>query len=120
MTAPEGDRDCIFCRIARGELDTQFVGETARAVAFRDLQPQAPTHILVVPRAHLSALRDLGTADPSLAAELLNLTVEVARKENLLDGGYRVITNDGSDAGQTVQHLHFHVLGGQPLRAPLG
>ena len=120
MTSPESDVNCIFCRIARGDLDTPLIAETARAVAFRDLQPQAPTHVLVVPKAHLSSLRDLSSADADLASELLNLTVEVARKENLLAGGYRVITNDGPDAGQTVPHLHFHVLGGQPLRAPLG
>lgn len=120
MTELESDQDCIFCRIARGELETSFVAETARAVAFRDLQPQAPTHVLVVPKGHLSSLRDLGNVDPSLANELLTLAVDVARQEGLLDGGYRVITNDGPDAGQTVQHLHFHVLGGQPLRAPLG
>ncbi|MDP9370138.1 MAG: histidine triad nucleotide-binding protein [Chloroflexota bacterium] len=120
MTASESDQQCVFCRIARGELDTPFVAETARAVAFRDLQPQAPTHVLVVPKTHLSALRDLSAADPDLAAELLNLTIEVARQEDLLDGGYRVITNDGPVAGQTVPHLHLHVLGGHPLQGPLG
>ena len=120
MTAVERDRECVFCRIANGEMGTPFVAETARGVAFRDLQPQAPTHVLVVPKTHLSALRDIPATDPSLVAELFSLIVEVARQEGLMEGGYRVITNDGPDAGQTVSHLHFHVLGGHPLRAPLG
>ena len=116
----EGSADCIFCRIARGEIGTAFVAESEHAVAFRDLAPQAPTHVLVIPRRHVGALRDLGADDGALALDLLLLASCVAEQEGLLDGGYRVVTNDGPDAGQTVFHLHFHVLGGQPLRAPLG
>ncbi len=112
--------DCIFCRIARGELGTEFVAESEHAVAFRDLHPQAPTHVLVVPRHHLAGLRDLGVEDAGLAGELLGLATEVARREGIVDGGYRVLTNDGPDAGQTVFHLHFHVLGGRRLHEPLG
>lgn len=112
--------DCLFCRIARGDLGTDFVAENERAVAFRDLSPQAPTHVLVVPRRHLSGLRDIGPEDGALAADLLALAIEVARRENILDGGFRLVSNDGPDAGQTVAHLHFHVLGGQQLRTPLG
>ncbi len=112
--------DCIFCRIARGELGTPFVAESEQAVAFRDLHPQAPTHILIVPKRHLGALRDLGPEDAALAFDLLRMASDVARQEGLLDGGYRVITNDGQDAGQTVHHLHFHLLGGKRLHEPLG
>ncbi|HET7095356.1 MAG TPA: histidine triad nucleotide-binding protein [Thermomicrobiales bacterium] len=119
MTDPAAD-DCIFCRIARGEMGTPFLAESERAVAFRDLQPQAPTHVLIVPKRHLSALRDLGPDDAALALDMLRLATDVARQEGLLDGGYRVVANDGADAGQTVFHLHLHVLGGQRLHEPLG
>jgi histidine triad (HIT) family protein len=114
------DPDCIFCRIAHGEIGTPFVAESDLAVAFRDLQPQAPTHVLIVPKRHLSALRDLGPEDAALALDMLRMATDVARREGLLDGGYRVVANDGPDAGQTIFHLHFHLLGGQPLHAPLG
>lgn len=110
--------DCIFCRIARGELGTPFVAESEHAVAFRDLSPQAPVHVLVVPRQHVPALRAMSASDAPIVADVMSLAVEVARREGLLDGGgYRVLTNDGPDAGQTIWHLHFHVLGGRPLAA---
>ena len=112
--------DCIFCRIANGELGTEFVAESELNVAFRDLSPQAPVHILVVPRKHLAALRDVGPYDHVITADALALAAQVAREQGLLNGGYRVITNDGPDAGQTVHHLHFHVLGGTTLEVGLG
>lgn len=111
---------CLFCQIARGELGTEFVAESEQAVAFRDLNPQAPTHVLVVPRRHLAGLREVQPEDGPMVADLLALAAEVARREGLLAGGYRVLTNDGPDAGQTVFHLHLHVLGGRPLREGLG
>lgn len=112
--------DCIFCRIARGELGTDFVAESDHNVAFRDLAPQAPVHVLIVPRKHISALREVGLDDQAITADALALAAQVARDQGLFDGGYRVITNDGPDAGQTVPHLHFHVLGGKKLEAGLG
>lgn len=112
--------DCLFCRIVRGELGTEFVAESDDAVAFRDRSPQAPSHVLIVPRRHVASLRDLGPADAELAGKLLLLAADVARQEGLAAGGYRVLTNDGADAGQTVLHLHFHVLGGKPLAVSLG
>jgi histidine triad (HIT) family protein len=112
--------DCVFCRIARGELGTAFVAESDGAVAFRDLHPQAPTHVLVVPRRHVASLREIGAEDASLVAELLALANDVARREGVQDSGYRVLTNVGPDAGQTVFHLHFHVLGGAVLGTGLG
>jgi len=112
--------DCIFCKIVGGEFGTPFVAETARAVAFRDVDPKAPTHVLVVPRNHVAGLHHLSPSDGSLVAELMSLAVEVARREGIVDSGYRVLTNDGPDAGQTVSHLHLHVLGGHPLTAGLG
>ncbi len=119
MADAQQDDHCVFCRIARGDFGTEFVAESEHAVAFRDLHPQAPTHVLVVPRRHIPALRSIGKEDAALVAGLLGLAVDVAQKEGIAEGGYRVLTNDGADAGQTVFHLHFHVLGGRPLLAPL-
>ena len=112
--------DCLFCRIARGDLGTEFVAESEHNVAFRDLHPQAPVHILVVPRRHFAGLREVGPEDRHITADALALAARVAAEQGLYGGGYRVITNDGPDAGQTVWHLHFHVLGGAQLQAGLG
>jgi histidine triad (HIT) family protein len=120
VTDTTGAADCVFCKIVKGEFGTEFVAESEHAVAFRDLNPQAPTHVLVVPRRHIPALRAVGRDDDAIVADVLALAVEVARREGLLDGGgFRVIANDGPDAGQTIYHVHFHVLGGQPL-VPMG
>lgn len=115
MTETTSASDCVFCRIVAGELGTELVAESEHAVAFRDLSPKAPTHVLVVPKRHIPALRAVGSDDDPIVADALRLAAEVARREGLLDGGYRVITNDGPDAGQTVFHIHFHVLGGKSL-----
>lgn len=112
--------DCIFCRITRGELGTEFVAESEHNVAFRDLHPQAPVHVLIVPRRHFAALREIGADDAAIVADALLLAARVAADQGLRGGGYRVTTNDGPDAGQTVPHLHFHVLGGAKLTAGLG
>jgi histidine triad (HIT) family protein len=114
------EASCLFCRIARGELGTELVAESEHAVAFRDLHPQAPVHVLVVPRRHFDALRFVSDEDAPIVADALLLAARVAAEQGLLNGGYRVITNDGPDAGQTVPHLHFHVLGGKPLQTGLG
>jgi len=106
--------DCLFCRIVAGEVPATVVAETERTVAFRDIGPQAPTHVLVVPRAHHADVAACAAADPALLADVLSAAVDVARLEGL-DGGYRLLTNTGPDAGQTVHHLHVHVLGGRPL-----
>ena len=114
------DASCLFCRIVRGDLGTEFIAETDGAVAFRDLHPQAPVHVLVVPRRHIKQLRDVDEGQVPLAGELLRLAASVARREGLLDGGYRVVINDGPDAGQTIFHLHLHVLGGATLSTAFG
>lgn len=106
---------CIFCRIARGEIPTVFVVEMESVVAFRDLHPQAPTHILVIPRKHIASLNDLGPDDVRLAGELLAVAAEVADVVGIAESGYRVFTNSGADAGQSVFHLHLHVVGGRQL-----
>lgn len=105
---------CLFCRIVAGEVPATVVHETATTLAFRDIGPQAPTHVLVVPRAHHDDVGALSDADPGLLAEVLGAAVAVARQEQLT-GGYRLLANTGDDAGQTVHHVHVHVMGGHPL-----
>ena len=106
--------DCLFCKIVAGEVPAQVVAETDRTVAFRDITPQAPTHVLVVPRDHHRDAAACADADPALLGDVMAAAVAVARAEGL-DGGYRLLTNTGDDGGQTVHHLHVHVLGGRPL-----
>jgi histidine triad (HIT) family protein len=107
--------DCIFCRIARGEIGTAVVLEDADFVAFRDLQPKAPQHILVVPREHVVSLNDLSGQPEGMGDALLRFAVKVAESVGIRDTGYRVIANIGADGGQEIQHLHLHVLGGENL-----
>lgn len=110
--------DCIFCRIVAGSIPATLIGSNAHAIAFRDLHPQAPTHVLVVPKVHVSSLAEPLGAE--VAAASIALCREVAAAEGLAAGGYRVVTNVGADGGQTVPHLHFHVLGGRQLHWPPG
>lgn len=110
------DPSCVFCRIVAGELPANVVAETDRTLAFRDLSPAAPVHVLVVPRDHHRDLAALSAADPGLLADLWAAAVAVARAEGL-DGGYRLVVNTGADGGQTVFHVHVHVLGGGPVGA---
>lgn len=112
--------DCLFCRIAAGDLPATVVRDGARTLAFRDLHPQAPTHVLVVPRDHHPDVGSLATADPDLLGELVREAAAVAADEGLAERGYRVVTNTGPDAGQTVAHVHLHVLGGRSLGWPPG
>ena len=111
--------DCLFCRIVAGELPADVVHETARTLAFRDVGPQAPTHVLVVPREHHADVAAAADADPALLAEVVATAVTVARQEGL-DAGYRLVANTGDEGGQTVHHLHLHVLGGRPMTWPPG
>jgi histidine triad (HIT) family protein len=112
--------DCLFCRIVAGEIPATVVAETERTVAFRDLNPQAPTHVLVVPRQHIEHAGTVTADDGAAVAELLVTARDVARAEGLLDGGYRLVFNVGDDAGNTVPHLHLHVLGGRRMSWPPG
>jgi histidine triad (HIT) family protein len=109
--------NCIFCRIGRGEIPATMVAENDTTIAFRDLDPKAPVHVLVVPRSHVVSLDD--SPDPALLGEVLAMAGQVARSEGL-GGGYRVVINTGPDAGQTVHHLHAHVLGGRNMAWPPG
>jgi histidine triad (HIT) family protein len=108
---------CIFCRIAAGEIPATIVAQSEGAIAFRDLDAQAPVHVLVIPRVHVPSLAE--STEPAVLGEVLTLAAEVARKEGLKDG-YRVVINTGPKAGQTVPHLHAHVLGGRNMAWPPG
>lgn len=112
-------RPCIFCGIATKEVPAGIVYEDADVVAFRDLSPQAPTHVLVIPKRHVVSLADMVEADAALLGAMMLAAKKVALAAGLT-GGYRVVTNSGQDAGQSVSHLHLHVLGGRPMSWPPG
>jgi histidine triad (HIT) family protein len=111
--------DCLFCRIAARELPATIVREEEDVVAFRDVSPQAPTHLLVIPREHIGRLSEAKPDHGTLLGRLLLVAVELAREEGLGDG-FRVVVNDGRNGGQTVGHLHVHVLGGRAMKWPPG
>ena len=110
--------DCIFCKIINGEIPSQRVYEDEHVFAFRDISPQAPVHILIVPKVHIAAVADLTEENSYLAAKCLEAAAKISEAEGL-GGGFRVISNNGPDAGQTVFHLHFHLLGGKTLGVKL-
>ena len=112
--------DCLFCKIAAGEIPAEVVADNDDCLAFRDIDPQAPTHVVVIPKRHHPDLAAVAAADPELTARLLATMADVAESEGLADGGYRMVFNTGSGAGQTVFHVHGHVLGGRPLTWPPG
>ena len=113
--------DCIFCRIASGEIPATIVKRSPHAVAFRDLDPKAPTHVLVIPTTHVASARDAkGSDGEKFLGRLLAFATEVATDLGLDAGGYRIVTNTGPDGGQSVFHLHLHLLGGRKLTWPPG
>lgn len=112
--------DCIFCRIVAGEIPATLVYQDETASAFRDISAQAQTHVLVIPNRHIASLDTPTREDSELLGHLLWVSAEVARMEGIVESGYRVTTNVGPDAGQTVFHLHLHVLGGNRLNMALG
>lgn len=112
--------DCLFCRIVAGEIPADVVARTDRALAFRDIQPQAPVHVLVIPADHHADVPAVSEADPALAAEMLALAARVAREEGVAEKGHRLVANTGLEGGQSVGHAHIHVLGGRPLGWPPG
>jgi histidine triad (HIT) family protein len=118
MTSP-ADQDCIFCRVAAGSLGATFVYESDNVVAFDDLEPRAETHVLIIPRRHLSSATAVTRADDVLLGELFEAATSVARDRGIDRSGFRLLTNHGEDAGHSVFHLHFHLLGGNRL-GPLG
>jgi histidine triad (HIT) family protein len=112
--------DCLFCKMVSGQIKPNVVLETDDVLAFRDINPQAPTHVLVVPKRHIATLNDLAPADAELVGKLYLAASEVARRDGIAEGGYRTVMNCNSDAGQTVFHLHLHVLGGRRMNWPPG
>lgn len=112
--------DCLFCKMVAGEIKSAVVYENDRILAFRDIRPQAPVHILVIPKQHIPTLDDLPEDDPELAHELLHAAKNIARQEGLAESGYRTVINCRGDAGQEVPHLHLHVLGRRRLHWPPG
>lgn len=113
--------DCIFCRIASGDIPATVVKRSSHAVAFRDLDPKAPTHVLVIPISHVASARDAkGSEGERMLGQLLTFATEVATELGLDAGGYRIVANTGPDAGQSVFHLHLHLLGGRQLTWPPG
>lgn len=106
--------DCLFCKIIAGSIPSTKVYEDETVFAFRDIAPQAPTHILVIPKAHMASVNDITAENSAVVSHIFEVIPQIAKAEGL-DGGYRVVSNCGADAGQTVHHLHFHILGGKTL-----
>lgn len=110
--------DCLFCRIVRKEIPAKLIHESEDCVAFRDIDPKAPVHVLVVPRDHVGSLNEM--ADPALVGRLFLVAAEIAREEGIAESGYRTVINTNRDAGQTVFHVHLHLLGGRAMHWPPG
>ena len=111
---------CLFCRIVNREIPGSIVYEDDRVLAFNDINPQAPTHVLVVPKRHVETLNDLTPEDDGLVGELVRRAAAIARERGLSAGGYRTVFNTNRDAGQTVFHIHLHLLGGRSMKWPPG
>jgi histidine triad (HIT) family protein len=111
---------CIFCQIVAGEIPAEVVFRDEGLLAFKDRNPQAPTHILVIPRRHVASVNELTDADAELAGRLVVAAGKVAGEQGLVEGGYRLVLNTGDDGGQTVHHIHLHVLGGRRMTWPPG
>lgn len=113
-------KDCLFCKMVSREIKPDMVLETPSLIAFRDIHPQAPTHVLVVPRKHISTLNEVATPDAALVAEMLFASQKIAKQEGIAESGYRLVMNCNADGGQTVFHIHMHVLGGRRISWPPG
>ena len=112
--------ECIFCRIAAGEIPGDIVHQDKELIAFRDINPQAPTHILIIPKSHIASMRELTGKQQALMGRLILLANELAVKEGISASGYRLSVSTGADGGQLVPHIHFHLLGGRKLDDMLG
>lgn len=112
--------DCLFCKMVRGEIQPRMVMETDELIAFHDINPQAPTHILVVPRRHIATLNEVGDADGPLLGKLMLAARHIAQDRKLAESGYRLVMNCNRGAGQTVLHIHLHLLGGRLMTWPPG
>ena len=112
--------DCLFCRIIKGEIPATIVYRDDRVVAFNDINPQAPTHVLLVPTRHIASLNDLAPGDDAIVGELARRAAAIAKERGIADSGYRTVFNTNAGAGQTVFHIHLHLLGGRSMHWPPG
>jgi len=112
--------DCLFCKIIKGEIPADKVKETDRLIAIRDINPQAPTHILIIPHEHIEKVSDVKDWQAHLIGEMVTLAKEIAEDENISETGYRLVLNCGAEAGQAVFHIHLHLLGGRKMEWPPG
>jgi histidine triad (HIT) family protein len=112
--------DCIFCKIAEKKIPAKLVHEDDKVLAFDDINPQAPTHTLIIPKRHVASLQDLGEQDHGLLGHLLLTCARIASEKGIAKAGYRLVVNTGADAGQSVFHLHVHLLGGRHMKWPPG
>jgi histidine triad (HIT) family protein len=113
-------QDCLFCKIVAGEIPGEVVLDRGDIFAFRDINPAAPTHVLIIPKEHIADVSSLTSAHAALLSEILAVAAEIAEKEGIASSGYRVVTNTGPNAGQSVFHIHFHLLGGRRMAWPPG
>jgi histidine triad (HIT) family protein len=114
------EQDCLFCKIVNGDIPADIIHKSETTVAFRDINPQAPTHVLVIPRKHVATINDLGEDDSRVVGDMYLAAKEIAASEGIAEEGYRAVMNCNAGAGQTVFHIHLHVLGGRSLSWPPG
>ena len=112
--------DCLFCKIIQGEIPAKITYRDDRVIAFEDINPQAPHHVLIIPQKHIHTLNDLHTDDNELVGHMIHTSAMLAKQFNITEGGYRIVMNCNADAGQTVFHIHLHLLGGRKLQWPPG
>ncbi|MBR5535115.1 MAG: histidine triad nucleotide-binding protein [Clostridia bacterium] len=112
--------DCLFCKIIAGEIPSSKVYEDEYVYAFNDISPEAPVHVLIVPKAHIASANDLTDENAEVVSGIFLAAKKIAEEKNIAEGGYRIVNNCGDDGGQTVKHLHFHLLGGRSLNWPPG
>ncbi|MCH8159144.1 MAG: histidine triad nucleotide-binding protein [Proteobacteria bacterium] len=117
---PDANQDCLFCKILAGEIPADIVFESDTAIAFRDINAQAPTHVVIIPRKHIATINDIDEADQMIVGGLYLVASAIARDEGIAEDGYRVVMNCNAAAGQTVFHIHLHLLGGRALGWPPG
>jgi len=113
-------KDCLFCKIANGDVPAAVVYQDDRVVAFKDINPQAPTHVLVIPRSHIATLNDLSADHDTMVGDMVRRASQIAKELGHTEGGYRTVLNCNADAGQTVFHIHLHLLAGRPMTWPPG
>ena len=112
--------DCLFCGIVEGKIKANVVYQNERVIAFRDISPKAPVHILIIPRKHVISVLDVEASDHALVGEIFQVAGRLAREQGIADSGFRVVVNSGPDAGQSVFHLHYHLIGGRQMAWPPG